>query len=520
MQVITATAKSGTVTKNFVVNWFVFQPLFGNNSLPLIESFSAAFNLSSSFSSRLHHAARPSPRAPLPAPKSVLPSCLQTALASFSGQVCLPNSTCYAATVQLDNERLVSAPLVVLWPATNADVATAVLAARTCKLPFSVRGGGHSAAGYCLTQGGVTVDMRLFNTTSFATPGYYTTGAGLIWADIYARAAAANVSAVVGGTCATVGVGGFTQGGGYSRLSRAYGLAVDALVSVTAVLANGTITELSATTGDADLWWAVRGGGGGNFAVITSFTFRTAPMPSPVVWELSAVWPPSAYPKLLQVYTYWAAALPHTISAYLMLTPTYAWLQLVDFTNGGAGQQAFAVISKLVPGAFNVSSANVNFLQWEIATSGATGVDGRYAYVVSDLLNSTALAATSGALVSAILAPPTPWCMVILGHLGGVINTVPAAATAYPYRDADFVLEVKSIWLANDTVTGPVAMAWASSLRDRVYKTAGVAPYINYMDPELPVSAYYGANYARLQAVKRAVDPSNFFQFAMSIPLN
>jgi FAD/FMN-containing dehydrogenase len=284
------------------------------------------------------------------------------------------------------------------------------------------------------------------------------------------------------------------------------------------VLANGSAV-VSSASGDPDLWWALRGGGGGNFAVITSLSYRIPSLPTPMVALAAALWPVSSFAALLPLYARWAAMLPNTSSAYLLLAPTYASLQFVDFTNDLASLQAsFASFERSVAGAYNVSISSVEFLPWEIATSGATNVDGRFAYVISELLNSSSLGAVASVLTSAILKPPTSFCEVILGHVGGVVNSVAPDATAYPYRDADFLLELKAIWPSNDTALGTDAMAWVVAVRQAVYDAVGSAPYVNYMDPGLPVSTYYGGNFARLRAVKQQVDPRDVFSFPMGIP--
>lgn len=220
---------------------------------------------------------------------------------TLSGLVLQQGSADYAKAISIDNGRtaIQQRPLLVVQPRVDADVPKAIAFAQRFQLAFTVKGGGHSAAGYALNTGGLMLHMARFMTgmSLDAQNEVVTLQAGAIWdpgMSAAVRCASilfirlqcclltvytyldAHGFAPVGGGCVTVGVAGFHLGAGFSFISRSYGLGIDNVVSYAAVLANGTQLLLSDTAGPAaqDLWWAMRGAGGGNFAVLTSLTIK------------------------------------------------------------------------------------------------------------------------------------------------------------------------------------------------------------------------------------------------------
>ena len=201
---------------------------------------------------------------------------LQDLDASLSGSVVLPSASGYLTALQLfdpiyDGLR----PLAVVQPANAADVATTVRFASGFTTPFAPRSGGHSYVGASGGDQGIQLDLRRLSSVTYNSSNRtVVVGAG---ANLYAVHAALEPFArtVPTGTCATVAVSGLTLGGGIGFEHRKYGLTCDALRGVKVVLANGTTVRASATQ-NPDLFWACRGGGGGNFGVVTEYTFATS----------------------------------------------------------------------------------------------------------------------------------------------------------------------------------------------------------------------------------------------------
>jgi hypothetical protein len=224
-------------------------------------------------------------------------ACIQASLTlcSFNGRVLLPGSALFNAAVRIDNARVEVAPAVIAVPNNVADVQCALQAARSCVSPFSVLSGGHSAAGYGLSAGGLVLSLRaphvppapplqggLAGVGSVdTTSGVLRVGAGARYGEVYA-AVNGTEWVPIGGGCPQVGVGGYILGGGWSFLSRSYGLAIDKLAAVELVLANGTFVRIEASAVASapphsplyELWFALRGGGGGNFGVATAFELQ------------------------------------------------------------------------------------------------------------------------------------------------------------------------------------------------------------------------------------------------------
>ena len=197
------------------------------------------------------------------------------------GTVLHPSDAGFANATAVDNggAAKLRQPAIVVRARCVDDIPAAMQYAQRNKLGFAVKGGGHSAAGYALIAGGVVVDMSLMNASRVrAEPA---TGEPVLWVEagaifeqVYARLDKTNLI-LAGGGCSSVGLAGFMLGGGLSFLSRAFGLGSDNLLSMTLVAANGTVLRLSSTDpAVADLWWAVRGGGGGNFGVVVDMTVR------------------------------------------------------------------------------------------------------------------------------------------------------------------------------------------------------------------------------------------------------
>ena len=202
---------------------------------------------------------------------------IQTLRDSLTGQVLTPEDEGYLVGATVAHGP--GSPLVVIRPADAADVATAVGVARDEGLELSIRSGGHDSLGRSTNDGGIVVDLR--SIADITVEGdLVTIGGGAVWGDV-AAALAPHGLAISSGDTKSVGVGGLTLGGGVGWFVRHWGLAIDSLVSADVVLADGRIVTASETE-EPDLFWAIRGGGG-NFGVVTRFTFRAHPLPNGVV---------------------------------------------------------------------------------------------------------------------------------------------------------------------------------------------------------------------------------------------
>ena len=205
------------------------------------------------------------------------------------GNVLYPGDPGFENATRIDNGGSAEdrVPSVIVQASCAEDVPVAMAFAREAGIALAVKGGGHSAAGYCLVKEGLVLDMSLMNASRINDDGpepTLTVQAGAIFETLYSRLVDTGY-VFPGGGCSTVGVTGFVLGGGLSFLSRAYGLASDNLLSLRLVTANGTALNCSDTE-HAELFWALRGGGGGNFGIVLDMTLRVFAQPSTHVEEV------------------------------------------------------------------------------------------------------------------------------------------------------------------------------------------------------------------------------------------
>src|SRR3954470_22178245 len=204
---------------------------------------------------------------------------------ALTGPLLRPGDAGYASAAKPYNAALgVRRPAAIARVAGADDVRTCVRRVRGHGVPLAARGGGHSYAGFSTPDNGVVVDLSALKTLTVKTDGTAVIGAGARLIDVYA-ALAAHGRALPAGSCPTVGIAGLTLGGGVGVLGRSYGLTADRLQRVELVTADGRVHRADAAT-DGDLFWASRGGGGGNFGVATSLTVSTVPAPPPTTFSL------------------------------------------------------------------------------------------------------------------------------------------------------------------------------------------------------------------------------------------
>jgi FAD/FMN-containing dehydrogenase len=444
----------------------------------------------------------------------------------------------YADTISIDNSRAVVLPLAVVYPRDEAEVALAIHAARACAVPFSVISGGHSAQGYGLAAGGLTLNIRGMNTSTIhhnnntdnASPSTVTVGAGARYRNLYAAMNAPGGGGglvPIGGGCPDVGVAGFVLGGGWSFLSRSYGLAIDTLQSVRMVLANGSAMTLSADSGDPELWWAVRGGGGGNFGVATSFTLKLfEPEPRSSVGQLC--WPEQseAIQPLMRHWLDGFAAMPPWLNldpCWLPLGPNRTRLFCFTTVCNAPPHLCTPQIDRLRQAAPATSPPVYDtvkvqpYLSWQMAHDQITAAQHGRLYLKSfALLPGDFTLETMAVLAAALAAAPSPRNLILCHVGGGAIALVPSNGTAFPHRKAAVILQVKAIW--EEPHQEAENVEWVDGIARAIAHNVSGA-YVNYIDGRLEgwEAAYYGANLARLKAVKRRVDPDNFFAFNQSI---
>ncbi len=457
----------------------------------------------------------------------------------LTGALVRPGDPAYDSARLLYNERFdsVSAPAAIARCATPSDVQRCVDFARRTGVPLAARSGGHSYGGYS-TGPGLVVDVSPLATVAPHPNGSGATiGAGAQLIDVY-QALGSHGALLPAGSCPTVGIAGLTLGGGIGVLDRLYGLTCDNLSSVTLVTADGRLVVADPTT-HAELFWACRGGGGGNFGIATSFEFTTHPVPDDLAL-FTLDWPVSAAPEVLGAWQGWLPGLPDELWSNCQLlagggsavvrvsgvlvgtTTTLDALLAPLLTSAGAPASRFVGSAGYVEAMFieagcqGLSPAACHLTTTPGGTLPRSAFAAKSTFVTQPF-GSAALSAAAEALHAAADLAPGLGVALLFDAYGGAINRVPPEATAFVHRDALCGIQMSASWGSGPEPPG--ASAWLASA------AAALAPfttgaYQNYIDPTLTdwARAYYGANLERLVAVKRAVDPDDLFHFAQSIP--
>jgi FAD/FMN-containing dehydrogenase len=409
-------------------------------------------------------------------------------------------------------------PQAIAYCESLADVQKTIRWARKHGVRIVPRSGGHSYGGYSTTSG-VIVDVSRLHAISVTASGRAAVGAGAQLLAVY-TALAARGRMIPGGTCPTVGIGGLAQGGGIGLSGRKYGLTSDNLLEATVVLADGTVAVANAQQ-HQDLFWALRGGGGGNFGIVTRFVFRTHPASDVTTYSLE--WPWSDAKAVVQAWQQLAPHAPDELASVLNVSAAAGGGAAITSAGQFFGSEA-ALRSLLAPLANAGSPTRYTttprtFLGAVHYFAGGGG--GRSTFAAKSSIGTTPLpAAGIDALLHQIESKRTAGTgsgIVLLDSWGGAINRVPKGKTAFVHRDALFSLQYLGYWSAGEAAAPNIA--WLRRCHAAMRPYLSPFAYQNYIDPDLLAwpHAYYGSNLPRLRQVKRRYDPHNVFHFRQSI---
>jgi FAD/FMN-containing dehydrogenase len=464
---------------------------------------------------------------------------------SLQGTLILPNNPQYTAAHQLFDPRFDHIlPAAIAECISAADVQACLAFAHRFGLPFTTRAGGHSYAGYSTSNGLVINVTRMNSVTVNTNSGVATIGAGARLIDVYASLAQHGLT-LPAGSCPTVGIAGLTLGGGVGVLGRKFGLTCDSLQGAQVVMADGRILNCDAQH-NSDLFWALRGGGGGNFGIVTSFTFQAHPATTLSLFTLQWSWSSAA--TVVDAWQHWAPHAPDELWSNCVLLSTVKGSNPIVLVNGvyvGNTGPLNTLLQQLTgrigvaPTSRYVSGASIlDAMLYEAGCSGKSvsachlpgqTSDGQVQRAIESAKSDyfTGLLPRQGInnLVNAINARQTSTTIsgggIGLDAYGGAINRVAADATAFAHRNALFSAQYNADWNVGDANAVVTANhTWLSNTWQSMRPYASGAAYQNYVDPDLTnwQQAYYGSNLPRLQQIKATYDPGNFFHFAQSIP--
>ena len=443
-----------------------------------------------------------------------------TALAStFTGQLLRPGDAGYDEARKVHNGLIDKRPALIARCRGLADIADAVKMARDRKLEVAVRGGGHNVAGRATIDSGLMIDLSLMKGIH-VDPKARTARAqgGLTWNE-FNRETQLHGLATTGGVVSTTGIAGLTLGGGLGWLMGKHALALDSLLSVDLVLADGR-TLTASKDDNADLFWALRGGGG-NFGVAASFEYRLHPV-GPIVTGGLIAYPFSAAWDVLRFFRDVTASLPDEFTVFggLIHAPDGSGMKLVALVVChcgplGAGETAAHPIKKFGSPAMDVIGpmpyCQVNAMLDEAYPKGALN------YWKSNFLASLSDEALR-TMIDCFAKCPTPMGQLLLEHFHGAVTRVGVTGTAFPHRAPGYNLIVLSEWM--EPKDNNACTAWARDSYTAMQPFMGAGRYVNYLgddEPGDPVAAAYGPNHRRLQQLKAKYDPQNFFHMNQNI---
>jgi FAD/FMN-containing dehydrogenase len=445
--------------------------------------------------------------------------------AGLRGSVALPGTAGYDEARTLWNAMIDRRPGLVVRCVGAADVRRAVALAAEHDLVLAVRGGGHNIAGKGCCDGGLLIDlspMRSVRVDPVARTARVEPGAKL--ADFDRETQAFGLATPLG-INSTTGIAGLTLGGGFGWLSRRLGLTVDNLLSADVVTAGAELVRASEKD-HPDLFWALRGGGG-NFGVVTSFEFALHPV-GPQVLSGLVVHPLEAAGKVLRYYRDFVAGAPEKFVCWFVLRQAPP-LPFLPPEWHGKGILALAMLwtGDLAEGervtqplrAFGTPIADVvsphEYTVWQTALDPLLTPGQRNYWKTHDFRELSD--GLIDVLVGAASRIPDPQTEIAFAQLGGAVAQVPAAATAYTHRDAEFVLNVHGRW--SDAGKDQACIGWARELFAAAAPFATGGAYVNFLTEEEQdrVPAAYGENYDRLRRVKQRYDPGNLFSTNQNI---
>ena len=400
-------------------------------------------------------------------------------------------------------------PALIARCMNNDDVANAVTFARERELLVAVRGGGHSWPGKSVCDDGLMIDLsQLTNVTIDTDNKRAHVGGGALLGHLD-QASLPHGLVTTAGVVSHTGVGGFTLGGGFGRLNRKYGLAVDNLRSAEIICADGQVRTASADE-NPDLFWALRGGGG-NFGVVTGFEFQLHPFDRNVL-SGSIVWPFEQAKDVLEFYAEWSAGLSDElyVGPTIATTPDGVRVIMMDVVYNGdpaAGEKELEPLRKVgTPMADGVMMQDYTVMQ--------TNLDAAFGHGVRSYAKNGMVKEWSQGLVDSLIEADDPRIFVANHVAGGAVKRTGELDTAFPHRNAEIMLVVVSGWA--DAAQDDEYIAASRAVHKAIEPHVG-GYYDNINFDASGGAGNYGPAYERLSQIKGQYDPGNLFRLNSNI---
>ena len=438
---------------------------------------------------------------------------------AFSGELLQRGDAGYDEARRLHNGLIDKHPALIARCRAVGDIVRAVSFAREHGLELAVRGGGHNVAGQATVDGGLMLDLSLMKRIEVdAERGTVVAQGGVTWAELNAATQRYGL-ATTGGVVSSTGIGGLTLGGGIGWLMGRYGLAVDNLLAVELVTADGRVLTVNAGQ-HADLFWAVRGAGS-NFGVAASLTFRLHRV-GPTVYGGLVAHPFERARDVLRFYRDITAVLPDELTTFagLIHAPDGSGVKLAAIlaAHCGAPDEAEAALRPIKEFGPPVMDAMgpIDYL----ALNGM--LDAGFPRGALNYWKSSFMAGLGNdaidAMIECFARCPSSMSGMLLENLHGAVTRVGVTETAFPHRRRGYNLLVLSQW--QDAATSDENIAWARESHAAMEPFLARARYVNYLDQDADpaqVATAFGPNYARLAELKATYDPGNLFHLNQNI---
>lgn len=443
----------------------------------------------------------------------------------FKGKIIQSADSNYEDARKIWNAMVDCKPALIAQVSNADDVSAAIRFARENKLDITIRGAGHNIAGNSICNDGLMIDfsiMKKVNVDSDKKTAFVEPGATL--KDFDAEVQKYGLATPVG-INSTTGISGLTLGGGFGWLTRKYGMTVDNLLSANVVTVDGKILRASEKE-NADLFWAIRGGGG-NFGVVTRFEFKLHPV-GPEILAGLLVFPFKQAKSILKQYRDFIQVTPPEFNVWVVMRKAPPLPFLPEEVHGKeVVVLAICVISdfnkneKLIDSLRSFGDSvgehigNMPYVNWQQAfdpllTPGARNYWKTHNFIELKDGAMDTMVEYAGKL-------PSPQCEIFIAYLEGKSNSVPVDAMAYSGRDLKYVLNVHGRW--DDSKQDKECISWAREFFNASSKYASAGAYVNFMTEEEKerVAKAYGPNYDRLTKIKKKYDPDNLLKYNQNI---
>lgn len=444
------------------------------------------------------------------------------------GTVIQPGDVDYEHARMVWNGMIDRHPALIVRCVGVADVMASVRFATAQQLPLAVRGGGHNVAGFGTCDHGLVIDLRPMKGVQVDPAARAVRAqAGLTWGELDHETQAFGL-ATTGGLVTTTGIAGFTLGGGIGWLMRKYGLAADNLLAADVVTASGEFVRATATE-NADLLWALRGGGG-NFGVVTSFEYQLHPV-GPIVLGGAVFHTLDRAADLLSFYREWTHSLPDeltTLFAFLTAPPEpfipaplvgqpLVGIVLCHVGSVEEGRKVLQPLLDFSPPAVNlVGPVPYAVLQGMFDAGAPHGIRSYWKTAYLDELTDPLIAI----LVkhASQMSSLSPFTAIHIHHGEGAVAHASSNAGAFGRRDARFILNLPAAW--PDPAQDEAHIRWVRDCFEAVRPLSGRGAYLNFLavdDDDRLREAYGPERFERLAALKARYDPDNLFRINQNI---